>query len=732
MTVPARDPRGDRFQAHGAVLVLDSALAVLHASSSCDAVLGIAVEDLVGQPLTTILSAEDGPPLAQLLAAGAAGLGWQRARVSGVRPVKVRGFEPAPGLIGLDLVPQHPSAQISGAQAVERVAQWSEQLLVTTEVAQLFGLAATTVNALTGFEGTWACRLEPEGHSLVVAADASSVGDTVGQWVDPLDVPPAQPVINGRPIPFFVADLAAEPVHLVPAPAPELDFQTSALRRPYDAYLDRLLEIGVQATLSVPIVVDGRLYARLIAHDPSPHEVPPAAQAELRLLGAATSTHLSELLKLHETRERLDRTTWSSRILESIAEGGDLFDGLLADPQALLGLCSAASVLVSIDGRDGLAGEAIEPTRRNEILRLARAALDHDAARPLAASDTMSDLWPESTDAVAGGGILAIRLSGDASNVVVWVRPQTHGSVTWVTHRAIDDDSGESLFADMSQRVEPDRASSTPWNGAQIQAVADFHAALATLVMARYQQVAQLNAQLARSNAEFDAFAHAAAHDLKQPLRSIRQYTEFFLEDVEAKLTSAEREQVDTVLRLTGRMNGLLDDLMRYAEIGETAWRPRSIDLREAAGQAIELLPPALVDGVDLQFHGEVIHADPASLQQLLLNLITNAVKYSDGHPEITIGVTSLGAAAEAATPPDTLVDVPPETPALFVRDRGIGIEPSYHRTIFELFKKIRGDSAGSGAGLAICRRIARRHGGDIWVSSEPGEGSTFYVVVTT
>lgn len=728
---PAGTPQVE-FQGHGVVLVLDAAtLAIRHVSSNAEDILGRPIDELFGRSLETVLADDDAVQVKEGLQERAGELGWQRVRLRDGRRVKVHGFDAGAGHLGLDLIPTSAALQSSGAQAVERVAQWSELLLGASTPSRLMQMACDTITRLTGFQGAWACRIEPEGYTIVLAADADAVKDVVGDLVPAGDTPPDQPRLRGRPMPFFVADLAAPSVALTPQPDPSASLESSTLRRPYAEYLARLAEIGVGATLSVPIVVDGELWGQLIAHHPHRRQVPPAVQAELRLLSIACSAHLAELLELQDTRGRLEDARWSNRILEAISGTNNLRHGLTVDADALLGLCSAGAAIVSVDGENSAVGPPLVPGHADHILGLARAQLGAEHADPVVATNTIPGLPPGDADRWTPGGFLAVRLGDDPQDLIVWLQSESRQSVTWVQHTAIDRQE-ETLFGAMRTRVEERAGSSAPWTAAQIRAVTDFRVALASFLLGRLQHVQQLNTALARSNEEFDAFAYAAAHDLKQPIRGIRQYTEFFLEDHGETLTDDARQQLDTVVRLADRMGGLLDDLLTYAELDGANWHSQTVDLRGAVEQAVELLPPQAVQRASIEAGEASLTADPVALQQLLLNLIGNALKYGGEAPTITVGATTLADASRTKAPPTTLADCPPTTPVVFVTDDGVGIDPRFHEHIFELFRTIPGGGpeSGSGAGLALCRRIARRHDGDIWVASTPGEGATFYTAL--
>lgn len=723
-----RDVTSDdaEFEAHGVVLVLDEALTIAHVSEHSLELLGSTPEDLVGAPLSAVLDERDVERLRGRLANGIPSVGWPRVFLAGSgEQMKVHAFDPGGGLIGLDVLSLPTEAPSVDAEAVERVAVWSERLLLCETTGDLLDTAATLSRELTGFDGAWVTRLDPAGHSVILAADTASGSSIVGRRVPVTDVPPSQPKVRGRLVPFVVASLEAPGVALHPAPV-GLDLQGSSLLRPFPDYLAHLTGIGVRALASVPIVVGGQLWGRIASANSTPKRLTAATQAELQLIGAATGNHLAELVALDEARERVVLSRSSNGVIRSVATADDLVDGLLLDPAALRGVCQADAAIVTINGRVESIGDLDGPTC-TQLLDVARQALRR-ADGPVASSTTLDGLTP--VDAARAAGYLAVRLTASSDDLVVWSRGERRRRVTWLAHRPEGSPPPTSLEDGVTERVEEQHGHCEPWTEAQLQQAEDLREAIGEVLVVRYQQVQSLNEELVRSNEEYDAFAHAAAHDLKGPLRSIRLTSEMLFEDTRDRLTAAEAGDFETVLRLSDRMSKLLDDLLAYARVGRDDWHPQPVALPQVMREAVELVgDPARSAQIDVA--PATYTMDPAALRQILFNLVANAVKYSPAPATVQVGVRSLAEVAARVPPPATLNAASPDLPVLTVSDRGIGIDPAHHERIFSLFRQLDPTVEGSGAGLAICRLICRRQGGDIWVSSAPGEGATFYVAAT-
>jgi signal transduction histidine kinase len=227
--------------------------------------------------------------------------------------------------------------------------------------------------------------------------------------------------------------------------------------------------------------------------------------------------------------------------------------------------------------------------------------------------------------------------------------------------------------------------------------------------------------ELVRSNAELDQFASIASHDLQEPLRKVRTFTERISETEADTLSERGLDYLRRANASAERMQTLIEDLLRYSRVS-TQGRPFTpVDLRRVAEDVLEDLSEQITRTGAIVRVGNLptINADAPQMRQLLQNLISNAVKFR----------------RESVTPE---VDVDSKVDSgwvkITVRDNGIGFDPQYSRRIFRVFERLhgRGTYPGTGIGLALCRKIAERHGGAIEARSVPDEGSTFTVTMQT
>ena len=276
--------------------------------------------------------------------------------------------------------------------------------------------------------------------------------------------------------------------------------------------------------------------------------------------------------------------------------------------------------------------------------------------------------------------------------------------------------------------VESVRERALPWSTVEVDSALRFRMLTMELVISRNERLTALNADLTRSNEELDAFAYVASHDLKEPLRGIHRYAHQLLESAQS-LDAESHRRVEGLMRLTLRMDSLLDSLLHFSRVGRAAPVLEFVNMNELVEEALEMVGarrPSIACTIDLPRPFPAVHCDPVGVREIFSNLISNAIKYSlPGSARLEIGYRTpqeLDAGQRLAAAAGHIV--------YYVRDHGIGIERRHFEQMFRLFKRLHGRDeygGGVGAGLAIVQKLVHRQGGHIWVESTVGVGSTFY-----
>jgi PAS domain S-box-containing protein len=227
-------------------------------------------------------------------------------------------------------------------------------------------------------------------------------------------------------------------------------------------------------------------------------------------------------------------------------------------------------------------------------------------------------------------------------------------------------------------------------------------------------RVQERTAELSRSNAELEQFAYAASHDLQEPLRMVSSYVQLLARRYEGRLGAQADEFIRYAADGAQRMQQMITDLLEYSRVGRQRVPFATTRLDDALERALVNLRVAIAEAGAVVTHEPLptVLADTAQMSRLFQNIIGNAIKFrGDRAPEVRITVERRGEHWQIA-----------------VRDNGIGVDPQYANRLFQVFQRLhpRDRYPGSGVGLAICKRIVERHGGRIWVESEPGKGAAF------
>jgi PAS domain S-box-containing protein len=229
-----------------------------------------------------------------------------------------------------------------------------------------------------------------------------------------------------------------------------------------------------------------------------------------------------------------------------------------------------------------------------------------------------------------------------------------------------------------------------------------------------YEELEVKARELTRSNEELQQFAYVASHDLQEPLRMISSYTQLLARRYGEHLDGDAKEFMAYIVDGAARMKQLIEDLLAYSRVGTRGRDFQKIDSNASLSRALANLRTAIESSGAQVTHDRLpeVVADGAQLSQIFQNLIGNAIKFrADEPPRIHVGAETRD-----------------QVWVFTVKDNGIGLDTQYADRIFMMFQRLhnKAEYPGTGIGLAIVKKIVERHGGRIWVESEPGKGATF------
>ena len=738
-------------QAHGALLVLRAeSLTVAQASENTDAVLGHAASALLERPLSDVVGPDRQVELAAFLKTapternpiyvftipGGGGLALDVSVHTNGGGVLLE-FEPAEEG-GLGVSPAAPDYYALVKKTVTR-------LQATTGLQQFCDITTQEVRALTGMDRVMVYKFHDDGHGEVFAESRrEDLPSWLGLHYPAGDIPqPVREVFKRiwlRPVPDVDGALA-EMVPLVhPDSGLPVDMTDCALRGVSVMHTEYLKNIHVTAGVTMPIRRGDQLWGLIACHHYSgPRFLSYSLRAacefvanvvSLQHQGAEDREHLRWQLQLEEVHRRL---------LAAVSPEGDLSQ-LVEGSTSLLDAVDAGQTGGAAIGQGGrwmCVGQTPSAEQLDELAKwLGEKPEFYSATDALFATDHLAAHYPGGEALLdVAAGLLALPLSHGQRSAIMWFRPQIPRTLNWGGNPhdkpLVAGPHGPRLSprASFELFVESVRGRARPWQSAELKSAARLRVLLVEHVVARTEKLAALNEELIRSNDVLDSFSYVVSHDLKEPLRAINKQVQQLLDGVEQDAMH-RRAKLESVVRLTVRMNGLLDSLMHFSQVGRATLNLVDCDLNQVVAEALEMVGSRAKDSeTKFVLPRPLPHelCDWVRCREIYVNLISNALKYNDSaHKRVEIGwiAPDEGSPATSASPDAKGHAV------YYVRDNGIGIDPKHFEQVFRMFKRLHGRDAyngGSGAGLAIVKKLVDLHHGRVWVDSALGQGTTFF-----
>jgi chemotaxis family two-component system sensor kinase Cph1 len=725
------------IQPHGVLLAMtEPGLRIVQASDSAETWLAVPAAELLGASLESALGSEAHDEVRRALASADPRADSPIRLVCAGREHDGILHRSGPFAV-LELEPTTDGV-VTFAQFHARVRSAITRLHKAERVVELCEHATREVAAMTGFDRVMAYRFDRDDHGHVIAEHRR---DGLESYLDlhyPASDIPAQArrlytvnwlrlIVDAR---YAPSPLLASPEHA----AEPLDLTFSVLRSVSPIHCEYLHNMGIRASMSVSLVIDGRLWGMIICHHYAPRHVRYELRAACELLGQALSWQIAARERADAAERRAGSQRLLARLHDQIASVDDLAGSITGSGEGLLGLVDARGAGVRIGGAWRTTGKTPAPA---DLDALATPLLDH-AEHGVVATDALSTLVPgaERHDATASGA-LAVTLSGEG-DLVVWFRPEVVQTVSWAgdPRKLVSLADGEPRLTPRGSFAlwrETVRHRSLPWQPWEIEAAGDLRRAVVGRVMRRnaelerrveqrtaevtaaHDAVSRYASHLAESNAELERFAYVASHDLQEPLRMIVSYLQLLARRYVGNLDQDADEFIGFAVDGAKRMQTLINDLLAFSRVGRQDRPPVAVDMESTFARVVANLEVAANEA-----RAEITHdplpdlvGDRSQLGQVLQNLVANALKFrGDAPARIHVG-------ARRGDREWTIA----------VRDHGIGVPPEHAERIFVIFQRLhtRAEYEGSGVGLAICKKIVERHGGRIGVESHPGDGATFW-----
>jgi light-regulated signal transduction histidine kinase (bacteriophytochrome)/ActR/RegA family two-component response regulator len=629
-----------------------------------------------------------------------------------------------------------------------------------TSYNELCGLAVDGLKAITGYDRVMAYRFGVDGHGEVVAeAIEPGLNSYLGLTYPASDIPAQARRQFVRQRVGAVADAAYTPVPLLAHPSLDdgapLDLTHSTLRSVSPVHREYMRNMGTVASLTIGLVHRNELWGMLMCHHGSPRTADPNVRAAADMIGQIVSLLLGNLGATQDYGQRLERSASLRMLVNCLSDVAPIEETLLAAQGALLHLVGAEGALLRFGGVSRCIGRTPPP----EAAERAAVRLLTEAGGVMLAVRDAGVQHPDLADCIHdGSGVLVLPLDRGADavgNAILWFRPEERSTILWAgsphDHAIFDTESGRlSPRTSFSAWEETIRGRAAPWSEMDLAFARELQGMIENKVLQRSKaatealavrahQLEEANAKLeeltrrladARDEAEQavqskSRFLAGMSHALRTPLNGILGYAQLLR--LEGRLDTTQTQRVNSMLDAGQQLLEMINRVLELTEVeaAHTKLSLTTVDIHELAITCLSVVRYAAeAKGLKLrisQAAGPVstgtpvmVTADPSRLRQVLLNLLDNAIKFTDsGWVELRLCSADC----------DRL--------RIEIADTGPGLPTDTHGQVFEEFRRLNAASsliAGAGVGLAITARLLMLMGGDLGYEDRSGGGSVFWL----
>jgi light-regulated signal transduction histidine kinase (bacteriophytochrome) len=700
------------IQPHGILFGLDHDFLIQYVSDNISKITDSESHNLLGRSISTLVSKESFEKLVDLKKSGDATLGNPLAIHLSIAKNNESSFDGivhmSDNLFILELEPAALTSSLStsfstfyqdareGIAKIQSAMQLVDASLRTTE----------HVKKITGFDRVVMYRFDESWNGEVLAESKEDFMDSyLGLRFPASDIPEQARKLYALNWIRLIADVNYDPSPLISEKPSPLNLSFSTLRSVSPVHLEYMRNMKIASSMSISVIRDGKLWGLISCHSKEKKFVAYQKRSACEFIGQIFSYQIGLIESRHEQDHRQFFREKNQTIVRQIKQHGYL--ETLASAHELLQLIPSSGCVLYLNKKVFCIGET--PTEK-EIKELMNSDL-WQIKDNLFMTDQIQSLIPD----VSFAGVLVLEIS--PSHYILWFRPEVIQTIRWAGNP-----EKPVRIEDGSMRIHPRqsfelwketvRGLSEPWDPLEVEAAMDLKNTLNNFELAR------LNDELAASNQELDSFVGIASHDLREPVRGIRNYAEFVLEDDLGKLSAVSVSRLATIVKISKKAENLLASLYHYSKVGRVELAMEKVDIADLLDEVlVRIKPYALQHDADISVPKNLPHlfCDRVRTGEVFYNLVLNAIKYNDKPTKkvwIDYEVDSSGKYIFS------------------VNDNGAGIPQDSFNEIFELFKRGHGDAgyeSGTGVGLTISKKIVDLHRGKIWVESALKEGSTFY-----
>jgi two-component system, chemotaxis family, sensor kinase Cph1 len=725
------------IQPHGVLLVLEaSTMNIIQVSNNTKELIDRQPEDLLNKPLSDLLDLKQINSIKECLTGDFENINPLQISIECQKKhLQFDGIiHQSDRAILLELESKTSNSENDFFNFYKKIKVALGKIQIAATLEEMCQVVVEEIRKITGFDRVMIYQLHPEEAGKVIAEDKlDSEISYLNLQYPSTDIPQQARQLYTLNWLRLIPNADYQPATLIPLNNPltgrALDLSLSVLRSVSPIHLEYMHNMGVTASMSISLIQDRKLWGLIACHHSSPKHVSFNIRTACEFIGQVMSLELVNKLANRDLDYKMRLKSLQTSFVESLSRSSNLLDGLIEIEPSLPSLVSANGAVVCLGDRTRTIGQTPPQAALAPLLDWLKPHLQHNTYH----TECLSKIYPKAEEFKAiASGLLALEISKINSSYILWFRPEVLQTINW----GGDPNKPAQLRSDGTMRLSPrksfqlwqERVSghSLPWKSCEIEAILELRSLIVGIVLRQADALASMNLELKRSNEELDSFAYIASHDLKEPLRGIHNYANFLMEDYGEILEEDGTSKLQTLVRLTQRMEDLLNSLLHFSRLGRSETIRKKVNLNELVQQAIATLTIARPqNSVEFRIPRPlpIVECDRAQINELFTNLISNSIKYNDKDRKwVEIGFLE--------TEDRETFSLSSRPITFYVRDNGIGISQEYFEQIFQIFRRLHGRDefgGGTGAGLTIARKIVERHGGKMWVESQLDRGSTFY-----
>lgn len=606
----------------------------------------------------------------------------------------------------------------------------------STSLQQLCHGIAEETRRITGYDRVMIYRFDKDYNGEIFAeSKREDLQPFLGLNYPHTDIPVQARQLYLKNLMRMITDVTYEPVPLLTTETTvekTLDLSHSVLRSVSPIHIEYLKNMGVGATLTISLIQDKKLWGLIACHHYAPKNIPHYTRLAALLQGHFLTSQIKvrELADEHALGQVIDSRL--QQLLDQLSAPGDANFTSGLDSPLLRQITNADGVAIMHDSQmytNGTVPDASAITQLAETLSVQTRNGTLNTSR-------LTDVYANAANiSDTAAGIIFHQLGNN--DFIIWFRQEADKSINWAGNpdkAIVTDDSN-------LQRLSPRKSfelwkqvvklQSRDWHQAELNAADSF----AFFLQRQFgmiksgkeeQKYRELSEKLQAANEELANINWISTHDLKEPLRKIQIFASRILENTEAAIPAFVQDYVSRMRLSASRMQLLIDDLLSYSRINNNennfAWVDLEAEIKTITDTLTEEIAEARVQVTTTAV--PKIYAIPFQIRQLFLNLISNAVKFSNPQAVATIHIHAETIHHHPLMPGVAMHKIQ-------VADNGIGFDNAHKNRIFEVFQRLHGSAdkyTGTGIGLAICKKVMDNHNGFIEADGKDGEGAIFTV----